>query len=128
MSLSKNSKLRDVAKLPCRELRQNQTHAESILWKELRNRKFQGFKFYRQHPLFYDLLGKETFCIADFYCHELHLVIEVDGSIHKYRYDQDFLRTEIINLLGINVIRINNEGIENNIDVVLKRLNKLLNI
>jgi len=76
--------------------------------------------------LFYDLLGKETFYIADFYCHELQLFVEIDGPIHKYHSYQDSQRTEIINLLGINVIRFYSEEIENNLDAVLHRLNKLL--
>ena len=64
MSLTKNTKLIEVAKVLCRELRKNQTYAESILWEQLRDRKFHGLKYYRQYPLFFDLLGKETFYIG----------------------------------------------------------------
>ena len=126
MSLSKNPKLLLIAKLRCRELRKHQTKAEDKLWDEIRNRKILGLKFYRQHPLFHNLMGKETFYIADFYCHEKRLVVEIDGAIHKYQKKKDNERTEIINLLGIEVVRISNEDVENNIAVVLRKLEKIL--
>jgi very-short-patch-repair endonuclease len=56
------------------ELRSQPTHAEEVLWSYLKIKPL-GFKFRRQHPyLIY---------ILDFYCHALHLVIEVDGAIHQ---------------------------------------------
>ncbi|MCH8831601.1 MAG: DUF559 domain-containing protein [Chloroflexi bacterium] len=57
-----------------RRLRTNSTGAEVVLWAVLRNRKLEGAKFRRQHPL-----GRY---IADFYCHEALLVVELDGSVH----------------------------------------------
>jgi len=57
-----------------RFLKKVQTEAESFLWQRLRNRKLNGFKFRRQHPI--------DKYIADFYCHETKLIIEVDGEIH----------------------------------------------
>src|SRR5437899_8824533 len=57
-----------------RELRKKQTSAEGLLWQLLRNRQLLEFKFRRQHQ-FGDY-------IADFYCHEVRLVIECDGSVH----------------------------------------------
>lgn len=126
MSLSGNPKLHEIAKLRCRELRKQQTNEEKMFWEEVRNRKFLGLKIYRQYPLFHDLLGKETFFIADFYCHEKRVVIEVDGLIHKYQKKNDKERAEIINLLGIDVIRFSNERIKNDIDEILKELAKRL--
>ena len=70
MSLNKSRELREVAKKICRDLRKNSTIAENKFWERLRNRKFLGKKFYRQYPLFFDTLGKESFYVADFYCHE----------------------------------------------------------
>lgn len=55
-------------------MRNNPTLAEDILWQYLKKFRSEGFVFRRQHPL--DLF------IADFYCHKLKLVIEVDGNIH----------------------------------------------
>jgi len=127
MSLTKNRKLREIAKARCRELRKNQTKAEQIFWEQVRNRKFIDLKINRQYPIFYDLLGKETFYIADFYCHEKRLVIEIDGEIHKHQKENDKLRTEVLNTLGLNLIRFKNENIENNINKVLQTLKLKIN-
>ena len=126
MSLTKNRKLRQIAKIRCRELRKNSTKAEQVFWERVRNRKFEGKKFNRQFPIFYDLYGKETFFIADFYCHEEKLVIELDGKIHDYTKEQDKLRTGIINLLGIRVIRFKNEEVEQNIENVMLKISKIM--
>jgi len=126
MSLNKNNGLRQIAKMRCRELRKNSTNAEKIFWERVRNRKFMGLKINRQFPIFYDLLGKESFFIADFYCHEKKLVIELDGKIHARQKEQDELRTEIMNQLGIKVIRFKNEEVEQNIDNVLLKISKNL--
>ena len=127
MSLSSDPRLREIAKQLCRELRQRQTNAEEIFWQAVRDRKFLGLKFYRQYPLFFDYLGKETFFIADFFCHERQLVVEIDGKIHDYRKDHDELRTFIINMMGIEVVRFRNEEIEKDLGNVLARLAKQLN-
>ena len=128
MSLNKNKELREIAKIRCRDLRRNSTKAENIFWKKVRNRKFLGRKFYRQHPIFFDLLGKESFYIADFYCHEEKLVVELDGKIHDLQMENDKLRTGIINTKGIEVIRFTNDEIENDIKKVLCGIEKLLTL
>lgn len=56
-------------------LRKNPTEAEKTMWEILRKFRKSGFPFRRQHPI--------EFYIADFYCHKLKLVIEVDGEIHS---------------------------------------------
>ncbi len=56
------------------ELRKSPTHEEEIVWGYLSKNKL-GVKFRRQHPIF--------LYIADFYCHSLKLVIEIDGGIHN---------------------------------------------
>lgn len=120
MSLSRDPRLREIAKQHCRELRKNQTNAEKIFWEAVRNRRFLGLKFNRQFPLFFEFDGKETFYIADFYCFEKKVIIEFDGKIHDFQKHRDTLRTEIINSLGIAVIRFRNEEIEKNCTVVLE--------
>ena len=122
MSLNKKRELSEIAKIICRELRKNSTEAEEILWNTLRNRKLEGRKFLRQHPLYYDIEGKESFFVADFYCHEEKLVIELDGEYHKYKLTKDNFRTEIINNLGIKVIRFTNMEVINNISVVINEI------
>lgn len=127
MSLNWKKELSLIAKHLCSQLRTHQTKSESLLWEQLRNRKFQNKKFLRQHPIFFDYLGKETFYIADFYCHEHRLVLEIDGKIHDYQKFKDREREEVLNHLGFFVLRINNEDVENNLDVTLEKINKIIN-
>ncbi len=122
MSLNSRAKLVEVAKVVCRDLRKRSTNAEKVLWEELRNKKLSGKKFYRQHPIFHDITGKETFFIADFYCHQNKLIIELDGEYHKYRLTEDLERTDILKSLGLKVLRFKNREVEEDIDLVLKRI------
>jgi very-short-patch-repair endonuclease len=124
MSLARNSKLILVARTLCRDLRKKMTPCEQLFWNQVRGRKYHGKKFYRQHPIFFDHLGKETFFIADFYCHEERLVVEIDGKIHDYRRNHDRLRSRIINELGIRVVRFRNDEIDDDIGGVMVRLSK----
>ena len=103
-----------------RELRQPLTKTEKILWEYLRNRKLDGLKFRRQHPI-------DKF-IADFYCHEKKLVIELDGAVHDERINTyyDKARTYGLGDLGIRVIRFRNSEVENNIERVLKKIRKAI--
>jgi very-short-patch-repair endonuclease len=99
-----------------RSLRSTQTKAEKILWSHLRNRKLNGLKFRRQHPIL-------SF-IADFYCHELRLIIEVDGEVHhqagQQSYDQR--RQKELEISGIKMIRICNSDIIENCNTVLENI------
>ncbi len=108
--ISYNSKLIEVA----RENRKNQTPAENKMWSILKNRQINGYKFLRQKPL-------NNF-IADFYCAELMLVIEVDGDSHIEQREYDMLRSEKLEEYGIKVIRYQNNEIISNIDKVFKNL------
>jgi len=124
MSLNSKAKLVQIANEVCRELRKNSTYAERLFWEKVRNKKFLGKKFYRQHPIFHDITGKETFFVADFYCFTDKLIIELDGKYHKYRLKKDAERTKILNHLGLNVIRISNDEIINNLEEVLLEMKK----
>ncbi|MFZ5766275.1 MAG: DUF559 domain-containing protein [Thermodesulfobacteriota bacterium] len=99
-----------------RELRQNQTDAEQLLWGVLRDRRFDGKKFRRQHPV-----GRY---ILDFYCHELKLAIELDGGQHNeattQQYDEE--RTRFLNEQGIQVIRFWNNEVLQQTNSVLESL------
>jgi len=97
-----------------KELRQEMTPAEKILWEHLRNRQLGGFKFRRQAPM--------GAFIADFYCAECRLVIEIDGDIHDLQVEQDKLRTEEIESFGYRVIRFRNTEVEHNIHSVLAKI------
>lgn len=126
MSLNNKVKLVQIAKTVCRELRKNQTEAEKIFWQAVRNRKFCGKKFYRQYPIFHDITGKEAFFVADFYCHEAKIVVELDGKIHQYKLREDSIRKEVINHLGIKVIRFKNDEIVNDLSKSLDEVKKHL--
>jgi very-short-patch-repair endonuclease len=106
----------EVIMANARALRARMTPAEKLLWVNLRNRKLGGLKFRRQHPI-------DRF-IADFYCHEKRVVIEVDGGIHlksdQLEYDQN--RTVVLNDWGIEVIRFTNEEVLFSISKVLERI------
>ncbi len=122
MSLNHKKELVEIAKIVCRELRNNSTEAEKLFWAEVRNNKFDNKKFYRQYPFYYDITGRESFFVADFYCHKERLIIELDGKVHQYRLIDDNKRTEILNLLGLKVIRFNNNEIVNKLNQVLMKI------
>lgn len=96
-----------------RNLRKNQTDAETALWQLLRNRQLLGAKFRRQHT--------QGRYILDFYCHERKLAIELDGSQHLTEegkvYDQE--RTRYLNAIGIEVMRFRNNEVLNNREGVM---------
>ena len=102
--------------LKARLLRNNMTAAEKTLWIYLQNKKFEGYKFRRQHPL--------HLFIVDFYCHELGLIIEVDGAYHetKEQEEEDEKRTELLKFQGLTVIRFTNDEVLADIDSVLTKI------
>jgi very-short-patch-repair endonuclease len=107
-----------------RELRKNMTQSEKLLWEKLRNKKFHGAKFLRQHPVFYQRdFTDHRFFIVDFYCAKFKLAIELDGKIHDQQQEYDEWREEIIAANNIKVIRIKNEELQN-ISQVLKKIEK----
>mgnify|MGYP003533007837 FL=1 len=99
-----------------RDLRVKQTEAEKILWQKLRNRQINGFKFFRQYSI-----GKY---IADFYCSELRLVIELDGSHHYEEnvFEYDKIREEFMKSLDIKTIRFSNLDVFKRVDEVMERV------
>jgi very-short-patch-repair endonuclease len=117
----------EEAKRLCRQLRRRFTRSEQLFWQAVRGRKMLGKKFLRQFPIFFEYMNKKTFFVADFYCHENRLVVEIDGKSHDYQKEYDALRTHIINSLGIEVVRFPNKEIETDIDEVLKKLRAVLN-
>jgi very-short-patch-repair endonuclease len=109
-----------------RALRRKSTKGESILWQKIRNKKLNGAKFHRQHAIKFIINGYKRFFVADFYCSEHKLVIEIDGKIHERHKDYDEMRSYIMNTMGINVIRFKNEEVENNCGNVLSKIAKEL--
>ncbi len=110
----------------CRDLRKNSTPAEKKFWQYVRHRQFKGYKFNRQHPIIFEIDNIKRYFVADFYCHELELVVEIDGGIHETQKDYDELRTKIIETLGIKVYRFSNEEVLDDIDSVLVKLDGII--
>jgi very-short-patch-repair endonuclease len=98
-------------------MRKNPTEAERAMWYILRKFRHSGFPFRRQHPI--------EFYIADFYCHNLRLVIEVDGDIHieKEIQNHDEGRTGELERYGIKVIRFTNNQILQDSNLVVEKIN-----
>ena len=122
MSLNRKQKLSIGGKDVARELRKNSTPAERVLWDALRANRLDGIPFYRQRPIYHDITGRESFFIADFYCHQARLVIEIDGQVHVRQLEEDQERTRILNLLGLTVIRFTNEQVLKELPLVLERI------
>jgi very-short-patch-repair endonuclease len=102
-----------------KRLRQTFTPAEETLWSHLRDRRFLGLKFRRQAPI-----GPY---IADFLCHELRLVLELDGSVHlepnQISHDQN--RDANLQALGYRVLRYTNQQLQDDPDSVLEAIRRL---
>ena len=98
------------------KLRENMTKAEKLLWDKLKNNQFHGLKFRRQHPV--------NKYIADFYCHKLELIIEIDGEYHNTKTQKvyDDLRTQDLSFQDIKVMRFTNDEVENEMNKVLKSI------
>ena len=101
-----------------KELRREQTPAEALLWKHLRAHRFAGYKFRRQHPI-------DRF-IADFYCAEKKLIIEVDGDIHDLTVEHDAIRSQELQQRGYCIVRFTNEQITTQLQQVLRKIHLAL--
>ena len=102
-----------------RDLRKGYQLAEVKLWKCLRA-KNMGYAFRRQYPILN--------YIADFYCNQLNLVIEIDGMQHG-EHDarlHDHARTCCLNELGLSVIRFTNRDIEEYFESVCHFINQTI--
>ena len=101
-----------------RELRRNQTRAEKILWENLRDRKLQGLKFHRQHPI-----GP---FIADFCCRERRLIVELDGEAHETDQNiaRDFERDTYLKGQNYVVLRFPNQRVLDDLAAVLLEIAK----
>ncbi|PIT93942.1 hypothetical protein COU00_01645 [Candidatus Falkowbacteria bacterium CG10_big_fil_rev_8_21_14_0_10_43_11] len=107
-NLSKQKKLRQY-------FRNNETKAEELLWKFLKDSQLR-YKFRRQH-------GVKQY-VLDFYCPQLKLAVEADGDSHNYQSQNqhDWVRDKFLESLGITVIRYKNEDIILRMGDVLENL------
>jgi len=107
--------------LNARDLRENLTRAEAILWFYLRKNSL-GYKFRRQHPI--------SIYIADFYCNALKLIIEVDGDIHMDVDVQkrDLERQKYLESEGISFLRFTNDDVEKRMERVIEKIEEFINV
>jgi very-short-patch-repair endonuclease len=99
-----------------RDLRQDQTEAERLLWRRLRGRALGGFKFVRQEPI-----GPY---FADFVCREERLIVEIDGATHstdEERY-RDARRAAVLAGGGYRTVRFVNDEVYRNIEGALETI------
>ncbi|MER2997799.1 endonuclease domain-containing protein [Pontibacter populi] len=97
-----------------RQLRNNSTLSEVLLWQELKGSKMLGFDFHRQKPL-------DNF-IVDFYCSELKLAIEIDGDSHNYSFAKDTARQQQLESFGIYFLRFTDFEVKQNMPNVLRTI------
>jgi len=94
--------------------RRQPTPAEQMLWRALRAKALAGLKFRRQEPI-----GSY---IVDFYCHAAKLAVELDGRRHEWFAGYDEGRTEVLERLGVRIIRFSNDEVCGDLDSVLERI------
>jgi very-short-patch-repair endonuclease len=100
-------------------MRENMTQAEKAVWELLKEKKMLGLRFKPQHPI--DIF------IADFYCHPLKLVIEIDGGIHKSNDQRrhDIGREAELEHWGIKVIRFTNDEVKDDIAHIQNEIERI---
>jgi len=103
-----------------KSLRRPLTPAENRFWFYVKGKKLLGLKFRRQHPV-----GN---FIADFYCHELKLVVEIDGNVHLLNAQKirDIERDLKLKELGLSVLRFSNEDVFFNAQVIDEEVKKII--
>lgn len=96
-----------------KQLRQNMTVAEVLLWNRLKNKQMRGYDFDRQRPI--------DGYIVDFYCKDLLLAIEIDGFSHAHpsSYAHDMARQGRLESFGIHILRFQDEHVKQDIENVL---------
>ena len=112
--------MKSIKKVFARQLRRYETELEKIMWEILRNRRFLGFKFRRQHVV-------EGF-VADFYCHRLKFIVEIDGWVHDKRKHYDKIRDDILKSKGYSIIRFKNDEVVGNLSKVCQNLEYALTL
>lgn len=115
MIVKYNPKLKEKA----RKLRNNATYAERLLWKYLKSKKLNGFLFTRQKPI--------DKYIVDFYCDELHLILEIDGITHINKEKYDLKREDRLKRLGFNILHFNGYYVIKNIEDTLNQISIYIN-
>ena len=103
-----------------RKLRNNSTLGEILLWNELKTGKMFGYDFHRQKPLLN--------YIADFYCYELDLVVEIDGYYHTHeeQYKLDLSREKELAIYNLTVLRFTENDVRKDMVNVLRSIEQYI--
>ena len=94
-----------------KQMRNELTPEEELLWVRIRRRQLEGFRFRRQHTI-----GRY---ITDFCCPEIKLIIEIDGAVHSDSKKHDESRDEYLAALGYRTVRFHNEELTHHIENVI---------
>ena len=107
-----NSKLKMLA----RQLRNNSTKTEILLWQKLKRKQMYGYDFHRQKPI-------DNY-ILDFFCHELMLGIEIDGYSHEFLevFEKDLKKTKRLNELNISILRFSDYQVMKELENILRAI------
>jgi very-short-patch-repair endonuclease len=109
-----NQNLKQLA----RNLRNDSTFGEVLLWKEINNKQMYGFDFHRQKPLLN--------YIVDFYCYEIGLIIEIDGRYHDHeeQYKLDIVRETELVAYDLTILRFTEMEVRKDMTNVLRAIEK----
>jgi very-short-patch-repair endonuclease len=99
-----------------RQLRNSSTMSEVLLWRCLKSKQILGYDFDRQKPI--------DKYIVDFYCKELRLAIEIDGSTHDKKVHEDGMRQERLESLGVRFLRFRDGDVKRNLEGVVGEIRK----
>ena len=107
-----NPRLKQIA----RQLRQNITRSEILLWQCLKNKQMHGYDFDRQRPI--------DEYVVDFYCKQLGLAIEIDGASHDgdEAQEQDRYRQARLEAIRVRFLRFRDEDVRYQLDDVLRAI------
>ena len=100
-----------------KELRREMTPAEKLLWQEIRANKL-GVRFRRQQVI-------QGF-IVDFYCHQVGLVIEVDGDVHDLQKEEDERWEKVLREMGLRIVRFGNDEVVKRLSAVVGKIREFV--
>lgn len=113
-----NKQLKPLA----RELRNDSTLGEIVLWSKVLKSNGTGYQFNRQFAMKLDELN----IIVDFICRSLKLIIEIDGYSHNFKYKEDVLRDRKLNEYGYTVLRFTEQEVLHDIDNVVIAIENMI--
>jgi very-short-patch-repair endonuclease len=105
-----NPRLKQIA----RKLRKDMTLSEILLWQHMKGKQLLWYDFHRQKPI--------DEYVVDFYCPRLKLVLEIDGDSHEGKEEEDKIRQEKLESLGLTVMRFWDWDVKDNVDGIVEHL------